>query len=77
MKCRLHKAPLAKMMLAFAGQEPFAEQDLGPLERAAFCEICLLHNQDLAYQIGMRDEIDILAAETKVNQIAVLAGHPH
>ena len=44
---RLHQPPLSQMRRAFAGQQPFAEQPLGALQRAALGEVAVVGDEDV------------------------------
>ena len=76
MEGRLDQPPLAQVMFAFTGQQPFAEQDFRPLQDAAFAEVCLLVDQNLFDKVGMIDEVEILVSEPEVTEVRVLFRHP-
>ena len=45
------------------GQQPFAEQALGALQRDAFLELLRRRDEDVFDPVGMADEIDLLRPE--------------
>ena len=67
----LDQAALARVKLAFAGEQAFAEQNLGAFEDAALDEVGLMGDEDVADPVGMGDFIHRLGAELEVDQIAV------
>ena len=56
MKGGLHQAALAQMELAFAGEQSFAQQDLGALQHAALDEVALAGDQDVLDEFGVVEE---------------------
>ncbi len=73
MKRGLHQTPLAQMMLAFAGEQSLAQQDLRPLQCAALDEVALIGHQHFAHVIGMIHQIHVLARHLEVDQVAIFA----
>ena len=73
MECRCCDSALAHVELAFAGYQPFAEQDLHSLLRALFDEGRGLGDEDFADQIRIVDKDDVAAAEFVVRDVAVFA----
>lgn len=59
--------------MSFAGEQSFAQQHLGALQRPALDEVALICDQNLANIIRMIHQIHMLAHYSKVDQIAVLA----
>ena len=74
MERRLDQAALAAVMLAFAGEKSVAQQHAGALQHAALLELVLVGDQDVADGVGMAHVIDVLAAQRKIDDVAVLAG---
>lgn len=66
MEAGLHEAPLLRVMLAFAGEQAFAEQNFGALEGAAFGEVPLIGDQNVADEVGVVEQIRVLRAETEI-----------
>src|SRR5580698_7733461 len=73
MESRLDQAALAAMKLAFTGEQTFSEQDLRAFQKTALGEICLIGDQDVFDPIGLGDQVHVLGAQTKMNQVAVIA----
>src|SRR6266566_9477549 len=72
MKSRLGQAPLPAMEFALAGQQSFAEQTLGPLQRQAFHEILAVGHQNVFDKIRMIEEERFLRAQLEIRNVAVL-----
>ena len=63
------------MMLAFAGEKSVAQQHAGALQHAALLELVLVGDQNVADRVGMAQVVDVLAAQRKIDDVAVLARH--
>src|SRR5260370_35510708 len=72
MERRLDQAALAHMKTAFAGQQAIAQQHPGALQHAALGEVALIGNQDVANEVRMIYEIDVLIGEPEIGQVAIL-----
>jgi hypothetical protein len=53
MKCRLCEAALADMDFPFAGQQAFAYQPLGPLQRKPLHEALIASDENFLDVVGM------------------------
>src|ERR1700722_8364390 len=62
------------MKLAFARQQSFAEQHFGAFEKTALGEVGLIGDQDIFDPFGIADQVDVLRAQTKMDEIAMIAG---
>ncbi len=62
------------MKFAFAGQQSFAEQHFGAFEKTALGEVGLMGDQDIFDPFGIADQIDVLRAQAKMDQVAMIAG---
>ena len=72
-KGRLHQAPLTAVEVAFAGEEAFAEGDLGEAEGGAFCEVFGVGDGDVADVVGVTEEVDAASADAEMGDVAVVA----
>ena len=76
MKGRLGETTLPTMKVALAGQQPFAQQPLGSLQRAAFRKILLVRDQHFAYVVRVIEKEDILWAHPEIRDVSIIARHP-
>jgi hypothetical protein len=76
MKRGLNQAALPQMKLAFAGQQPLAQQNLGALQRPALDEIPLIGHQNLPHEIRMVHQIRVIGTQPEIWKIAVLLRNP-
>ncbi|MOA36419.1 hypothetical protein D3C78_1579420 [compost metagenome] len=73
MEGRLHQAALAQVVIALAGQEPLAHEELGAPERPALHEVLVLLDQRVADQIRVVEHVDPLGPDAEARHVAVLA----
>ena len=64
------------MKLALTGQQTFAQQNLGTLQRTALREIVLIGDQDLPDVLRLVDQIRMLRTELEIRNVAVLIRGP-
>ena len=74
-KGRLGEPALAQMEFTFAGQEAFAEQDLGPLKKSAFDEIAAVCYENILDEIRPVEQIHVLLADFEIGDIPVGSRH--
>ena len=67
----LGEAALAGVELAFAGEQPFAQEELGPLDPLALRERVLVGHQHVLDVIGVAQEEHVVAAEAVEADVAV------
>ena len=60
------------MKLAFTGQQTFAQQNIGTLQRTALSEIVLIGDEDLPDVLWLVHQIRMLRTELEVGDIAIL-----
>src|SRR3954452_1275384 len=72
MKRRLHQPPLPFVQFLFRGQQPFAKNDLRPLQNPALVKRPMLRHEHLANQIGMIENEDLLRPDMELRCISVL-----
>jgi hypothetical protein len=75
MKRRLSQSPLSQMELIFAGKQPISEQTARALETATLVEILLVGDEDIADQIGVVEQIEMLRPDPVVGDVAVILIH--
>ena len=71
MEERLNGAALLEMRLALRGQQAFAEQPLGALQRDALRELLRRVHQHVFDPVRVADEIDLLRPEREARDVAV------
>lgn len=59
---RLSEATLSEVELAFAREEPVAEQHLRALEASPFVKVAVVGDEDLAYEVGVVEQVERLRA---------------
>ena len=62
------------MLVAFAGDHPFAQQHLRALHGALLNEIVVLHHQYFTDVVGMIQKDDVVATDLVVGDVAVFVG---
>jgi hypothetical protein len=72
-KRRLSKPSLASMKLSFAGQQALAEELLCQLQAPALCEVAVVSDENVAYEVRMVEEVKLLWPELEQNDVAVIA----
>ena len=73
MKRGLHQAALPEMNGVLAGQQPFAEQNLDPLETTALVEVLVVRDEHVPDDGGIARDEEMLAAHLEVREVTVLA----
>ena len=71
MEGRRRDAPLTHVECAFAGDKPFAEQDLHPALRALLDHLLRMMDEHLADELRVVDEDDVLPTQFVMRDAAV------
>src|SRR6185436_9745319 len=66
----LREPPLAGVELAFAGEEPFAEEELRPFQAAALAEVVLAGDEDVLDEVRMLHEIAVARPRPEAHDVA-------
>jgi len=61
-KCRLRETPLSEMEVAFAREQPFAEQHLRPLEPPPLVKVPVVRDEHIPHEIRMAEQVERLGA---------------
>jgi hypothetical protein len=64
------------MALAFAGEEPVAQQSAGALHQATLPELVGVVHQHLPHVVGMREQKRVPPAEPERGDVALHPGEP-
>ncbi len=72
----LDQPALPPMKLAFASEQPFAQEILGQLETPALVKSAVLRDQQVLDQIGMVEEVNPAVSQADQGDVTVVAGHP-
>ncbi|MGD1098206.1 MAG: hypothetical protein ABSB35_40250 [Bryobacteraceae bacterium] len=74
MKRGLDETALPRMKLAFAGEQPIAQQHAGAYQHAALGEVSLMSDEHVFNRIRMAERVKVLRTEPEMDQVAVFAG---
>src|SRR5262245_57524613 len=64
------------MMIALAGEQPFAQEDLRALERASLLEELLLRDENVADVLWLREEVHPFVPHAEMGNVATLPEEP-
>jgi hypothetical protein len=65
----LREPPLARVELAFAREEPFAEEELRPFQAAALAEVVLAGDEDVLDEVRVLHEIAVARAGPEAHDV--------
>src|SRR5919206_1772525 len=65
------------MKVALARQKPFAQEPLGPLQRAPLDEVLLVSDEHVFDVVRVIQEIHVLRPNLEIDYVAVLARRAH
>ena len=71
----LDQAPLAAPELSLAGQQPVAEQLLGPLQRTSLHGRATIGDEDLAHRVRVAGDVQVLGSEPHVREPGLPGRH--
>ena len=72
----LDEPPLPPVELTVGGEQPLAEERLGPLEPQSLLEGMLLRDQHLLHVVGVAHQVGVGQADPQAHDVAVFTRHP-